>query len=577
MRFQPIAASDVRVVAAALLLSASLGSAAHAQTPSEATQVIEAFGANGTLTRAQMAAYLSSVEFKKLDADKSGSFDADEYMSAQLYARLPTCVNDRARETWLEENKAGPVDSTRLYSGNPTWKTHVDEMTTAHWSRAATEREQTSLNEAQLGKYLADERTRRNRVPTAAERLTSLMDGKTGDITIAQFNKFFLSEWFAKADADGSGTITFVEFTRVAAYLTAATEFCALAQADGVIARTDIEGTTMSTAAPALQVQLDRSVIRSRQAVSMMLPVPEAAAKRVFEREAAAAAERAAAAAISKRGFVPGRGFLIGGTRQLSAAREITWNQNAPAVFVRVIKDFTVDDPLKAEPALFTIQGERNKETTFAIDSTFQVDFYPASFKVLRAGAGVDVERSTGSSASHVETYYGTIHLFFWHAGWLESSYFKLSPNVEDNRTKTLTTFAGDLLWQPGFRFGQFRTNQWRPLGSAAFWYVTPRVALELGEVVRSPEGSDEPDITNARIELVSGLRIGPRFTTTYRGLRRFAFGESADNAGYQELAVRWSFDEYDRFSLKASIADGRKTTTADDKGTFSIGIGVKF
>ena len=212
---------------------------------------------------------------------------------------------------------------------------------------------------------------------------------------------------------------------------------------------------------------------------------------------------------------------------------------------MRVIKDFTADDPLKAEPALFTIQGERDKETTFAVDTTVQIDFYPASFQLLRLAGGIDVERQTGSGASNVETYYGTVHLFFWHAGWLESSYIKFSPNVEDNRTKEITTFAGDLLWQPGLRFGSFGTNQWRPIGRQAFWYVTPRAALEIGEVVRSPANADEPDVTNARIEIITGLRIGPRFTTTYRGLRRFAFGDAAENSGYQEFALRWSFDEY--------------------------------
>lgn len=51
-------------------------------------------------------------------------------------------------------------------------------------------------------------------------------------------------------------------------------------------------------------------------------------------------------------------------------------------------QDFTVDDPLKAEPALFTVQGERNKETTFSIGTTVQIDFHPASFTVLKAATG---------------------------------------------------------------------------------------------------------------------------------------------------------------------------------------------
>jgi hypothetical protein len=71
----------------------------------------------------------------------------------------------------------------------------------------------------------------------------------------------------------------------------------------------------------------------------------------------------------------------------------------------------------------------------------------------------------------------------------------------------------------------------------------------------------------------VAGLAIGPRATATYRGLQRVGAGDSK----YQEVSLRWSVDEYDRFSLKTSFAHGRKTTTADDKQTFSMGIGVKF
>lgn len=577
MRCQATTASSLSVrLTVVLLFIADASGVARGQAPSEAAQIIETFGTDGTLREAGMEQYVKSAEFRRLDGDKSGNLDADEYMSAQLYARLPTCGNDKARETWLGENKQGPLDVARLYDGNPLWRIHIDETVKTQWARAA--KGQSSINETQLAAVLVDERTRRNRVPTAGERLNALSGGQEGDVSLAQFNTFFLSEWFARADGDASGSLSFAEFTRAATYLTAAVEFCALAGNDGLVTRADIaDASKMSTDAPALLNQLDRLRTAARQKISPLIPIPRGQAKTIFEDEEKAAAERAAAAALSPRGFVPGRGFLISGVRQLSPAKEISWNQNEPAIFLRVIKDFTVDDPLKAEPALFTIQGARDKETTFAIDTTVQLDYYPASFQLLRLAGGIDIERQTGSSASNIDTYYGTLHLFFWHAGWLESSYIKFSPNVEDDRTKEQTTFAGDLLWQPGLRFGSFATNLWRPINRKAFWYVTPRAALEIAEVVRSPTPADEPDVTNVRIEIIGGLRIGPRFTTTYRGLRRFAFGDSAENSGYQELALRWSFDEYDRFSLKASAADGRKTTTANDNGTFSIGIGVKF
>ena len=404
MRSRIAAASDARGrVAMFLLLSALLSGTVHAQAPSEAATIIESFGTSGTLRLAGLTAYLSSVEFRKLDLDKSGSLDADEYVTAQLYARLPGCGTEAARETWLTESAQGDVDSERLRSGNPMWKTHVNEMAQTHWSRASADGQ--PLDEAGVAAYLTKERMRRERVPTAAERLNALSAGQQADITITQFDTFFTSEWFAKVDTDGSGTLTFVEFTRASKYLTAATEFCALAGDDGLVARADIaDPVKMEADAPALQIQLIRSAIRLRQAVSPLPRVPVQTVRMVFEQEEKAMADRGVLAALSRRGFVPGHGLLLWGTRRLSESDEISWNQNEPAGFLRVIKDFSVDDPLKAEPALFTVAGEQGKETTFAIDSTFQLDFYPASFQLLRAAVGVDVERQTGSSGSNVRS-----------------------------------------------------------------------------------------------------------------------------------------------------------------------------
>jgi hypothetical protein len=566
------ASSDRRSAAIALLFCALLSRTAYAQTQSEAAKIIQSFGSGGTLSRDGMKRYLISLEFRKIDADKSGSLDADEYMAAQLYARGPDCGNEKAHETWLAESEQGPVDADRLYTGNPMWKTHVDETVDAHWKRASPQGE--ALDETGVEAYLAGEHARRERIPTAVERLTALTAGSQTDVTIPQFDTFFTSEWFGQVDADGSGALTFVEFTRTSKYLTAALEFCGLAGSDGLVTRADIaDPVKMEDEAPALQIQLVRSANRQRLAVSPLPRVPVQTVKAVFEQQEKDAAAEAALGALGAKGFVPDGGLLFMGTRRVTDAGDISWDQDQPAAFLRIIKDFTVDDPLQAEPALFTIAHERGQETTVAIDGTVQVDFYPASFTVLRAAAGVDIERRTGSEGSNIQTYYGTLHLFLWHRGWLESSSIRFAPNLEDNRTKKITTVAGDLLWQPGLKFGHFSTNQWLPAGNNTRFFVTPRAALELGEVTRSPEGSDEPAVTNVRMELVAGLAIGSRTTATYRGLQRFGAGDS----NYQEVSLRWSFDEYDRFSLKTSFADGRKTTTADDEQTFSMGIGVKF
>lgn len=566
------ASSARRHVVIALVACALLSRAALAQVPSEAAKIIEAFGSGGRLDRTGIQRYLNSDAFKTIDPDNSGTLDAGEYMSAQLYARLPACGNAQARAMWLSESSGGPVDAQRLYDGNPMWKKFIDETVDASWKRASPGN--APLDEAGLSRYLDAERARHDRIPTAAERLKALTGGQNADVTIAQFETFFTSEWFDRVDVNRSGELTFVEFTRASAYPTAATEFCALAGSDGTVTQDDLDDVAgMEAEAPVLQLQRRRSARDLRLAVSPLARVPVGTVQRVFEKQEKAAREQAELGALSPKGFVPGAGLLFAGTRQLTEDNAISWDHEKPAAFLRIIKDFTVDDPVQAEPALFTIAHERGAGTTYAVHGTIQVDMVPASFKVVRGAFGVDIDRLTGPEGTNTQTYYGTLHLFFGHRGWLESSYITFSPNLEDNRMKQTTKVAGDLAWQPGLKIGRFATNQWLPVESFIRFYITPRAAVEFGEVTRAPEGTDKPSVTNLRVELAAGLKFGKRVVATYRGLQRAGAGDSH----YQEASLRWNIDDQDRFSLKTSIADGRKTTTADDERTAAIGLGVKF
>src|SRR5262249_24077017 len=156
---------------------------------------------------------------------------------------------------------------------NPNWKLHIDETSEAHWKRASPKG--TPLNEAGVDSYLKAERARRKQVPTADARLKNLTRGQQTDVTVSQFQDFFASEWFDTVDENRSGALTFVEFTRATKYLTAATEFCALAAADGLVTLADIRDPEMMEAkAPALKIQLLRSATQLRIIVSPEMRVP---------------------------------------------------------------------------------------------------------------------------------------------------------------------------------------------------------------------------------------------------------------------------------------------------------------
>jgi hypothetical protein len=563
----------VRFAAISCVLSASV---VHAQPGATAAgEIVARFGANGQLDAAAFKTYVNASAFKALDLDGSGALDVDEYDAAALYARLPDCGNARARDTWLEETKNGDLTADRLYLSNPIWRAHVDVSATAQWRRASPVGR--ALDASSLAVFLDAERRRQGKALVVADRLKRLSPDANQDVTSDQLRELFFAEWFERIDRDGSRTVTFVELTRQMTYPLAPIEFCALAGQGSVIRQSDLSVARLASTAPVLLKLLLKDTAERVQAISPLPRVPLALVRRRFEEEERDDARRAALAVTGDHGFVPQFGYLISGKRTRSSDGTVSWDTNQTSLFFRIIKDFTVDDPRTADPALFAITKERGTPAAFTIDTTFQLDVRPATFTHRIVAAGIDVERSTAGSGRNVETYYGTADVFLWHGGILESNYIRLSPFVEDDRIQQLTRLAGDILWQPGIRAGWFSTDQWLLLGPGAEWFVTPRAGLELGGILRSPAGSVEPDVTNARVELIAGVTVGSGFKATYRGLRRFPVGNDVVASGYQEASARWSFDEFDRFSVKGTVAQGRKTVMDQPISVVTFGIGVKF
>ncbi len=257
----------------------------------------------------------------------------------------------------------------------------------------------------------------------------------------------------------------------------------------------------------------------------------------------------------------------------------ITWNRDVASAFLRVIKDFTIDDPVEAEPALFAVSKESGKEAAYTIDSTFQVDFRPGSATLLGLSAGVDVERFTAEDARrNRQRIYGTLDLFLFNGGQgVESHYLRFAPFIDNNELKKTTRLAGDVIWQPGLHIGRFLTSSWRPLGRSVEWYVTPRAVLELATALRKPEGADDADETHGRLELLSGLAIGKRFNISFKTFQRWGIRNELGHSHFEELLTWWNFDDLRRLSLKMSMARGRDTPTSSPATVFNAGLGVRF
>ena len=569
------------VLSAALIFSApSYAAAQQSDAPPEVV-LLQTFGSNGRLTLAQFTSYLAAKEFSTLDRNEDGVLDLDEYTLARLYLRSGNCQDLLGAAATFDADKkkaGGPLDAKGLVGGNESWKGHVEAMAAARWKQARKEPGE-AMTLPDIKAYLMRE-AGGDVLPTAAEREKTLLKtagDKIDPVPELTVRSFFRTEAFSRLDRDGSGNIDFREFTAAFPAFEQSAEFCEVAGQDFMISPSDFEH--LSAEAPNFQRFL-LALIPS----SFVGDVSRAALRSHFKAEQTAAEAEARLRDVGPHGFVPGYGFLVHGKRTVQE-KKITYDADQRSVFIRLLKDFTFDDPTTAEPATLAVTKEKGTHATMAIDATFQVDFDPASTFWRRLSVGIDAERNTATDPQvHRQRYYAAANVFVFHAGSpLESHAIRFAPYVENDDRTDVRRLAGDVIWTPGLHVRRLLTSTWMPIGRHADWYVTPRVVLEFGTVLSEsrPSGGVEdaakPDTSHVRLELLWGLMVG-RLNASFKTIRRRGFEDALGRSHFEELSAWWDLDDAKRFSVKTTAAWGKSSPTdAENKSSVTTGIGIRF
>jgi hypothetical protein len=563
-----------RLIAAGLVVLSADDAFAQQDTRPPELMLIQDFGTNGRLTEEGLRRHLRLKAFAAIDSNEDAALDVDEYTVARLYLRPGACGSfPDATPRFTEDRKVagGPLTAATLDSANHAWTLHLDEMTRAHWDRAGGASRPTGLNLEGVRAYLRGENSRMPVPHTVAARMKALekhlaVSSLPAELPELGVRDYLYGERFDVADMDGSQSIDSVEFAAAFNSSAAVAEFCALSGGDFLISRSEF--ITTNPEAPYLQRAL-------APLFPFAGPVALSDLRMRWQDDERVAVANARLGGLSPHGYVPNRGFLVRGARTVDG-KTISYDANQPTLFVRVIKDFTVDDPTTAEPAAFSITKEKGKVATFAVDATFQLDLKPANELLQTLSLGVDIERNTATDPQvHRQRYYGTMDVFSYHGGWVvESHGLKIGPYIENDDQKDLRRLGGTVIWTPGLNIGSFLTSQWRPLGTRANWYVVPRLAVDLADVLGETE--TEPDGGHIRGELLFGLAAG-RFNTTFKTFRRRGFEGQRRYSHFEELSAWWNVDELERFSVTVTTSWGKANHVDEVSLTkFVLAFGLK-
>jgi len=571
------------VLAVAYTLAWPGGAAAQQNDVPPEVALLAAFGVNGKLTLAGLKGHLAETEFASLDADEDGALSVEEYTAARLHLRPGSCHDLHAIPVLFDQDKqraGGVLDAAGLVEANEGWRIHIDQLARSHWEKKALARPGDELDPQRVAAYLARLKEKPP-APTLAAleaTLAAIVKAPLPDpVPEAALTTFFRDEGFAVLDADASGHIDAREFTAAFPSFEESAEFCALAT-DFVVAREALDRAV--AAAPHFQRFVNRLM-----PPLFIGPMPLAEVRAHFRKLEEAAKAEAGLRDVSPHGFVAGYGYLVRGSRKVNDEKQIVHDGDTSAIFIRLVKDFTFDDPSTAEPATFAVAKEKGSPATIGIDATLQVDFDPTSKVLRRFSVGVDAERDTGTDPHvHRQRYYAAATLFAFKAGSpLESHVLRLAPYIENDDKKDVTRLAGDLIWTPGVHLGRFLTNYWMPIGRHAHWYVAPRLVAELATVLSEAdplpgtEARPAPDGSHARLEFLSGFKAD-RFNTTFKTIRRAPFDEALGFSHFEELSCWWNFDDLERFSIKVTAAWGKALPTdADNRSTLTTGLGIRF
>jgi hypothetical protein len=259
---------------------------------------------------------------------------------------------------------------------------------------------------------------------------------------------------------------------------------------------------------------------------------------------------------------------------------------------------------------MFSVLKNKGSEPIFGVDGAIRLDYYEPSLvnyetMSFRPAVGVQWNRSgTGKDKRNIQRYYLDVDWFWNHPGdVLRSSQFQIGPLYERDSVKNIDKITGLVEWEPylnlpllpstGIRHSLFVDDSL--FGDKSFlgdgslfgddpssFFVRPRLALELSEILDQPEpqgmSKKVPNNTFFRYGMEAGFTLlRGRLNINYKMFHRVAADDPRREFIFHDATLNWSIDEEGHYTLTPGYKNGRTSPDFKHLDQFIAGFGLKF
>jgi len=590
-------------VIAALLFAATAasmqaGQAGQAGAPRsalwiDASRLIAEYSGDGLLSKDEFAAFYADWRFESFRSGGDGALaeqrlSPDEFDAALLF--LPVSGDAFAVASTAEWNARKGAGLYRLErcsvaalrgGSYPAWTKLAGDAVEAHWTAAGFG---ATATEAELGAYLrrlAVEKELRSDPEARWARLGELTRGAG----LAEPDVGVLERWVAEAalvalDADGDRRIDAWEFTAAHPGPDAFFgDFLAIIKALGATGSIDLDDLAGT---PGWKTRVKSLGGAWRAEAATWLGVGGLA-----DIDAKLRADAEEDAKPKGPGRLDDHGFVFGD-------RE-AFDDGASMWTLRVVRDHAKAGE-DAEPASFEVVRDSGENGT-SIHSALVLRYGPMEFGPTDGGllawtptVAFEVDRATLADDEEDRRVIalGASRTFASELGPLLWSEVELSARREMDVAAGIDRDTASLEWTPVFGpSDDFWTGAWRGLGAdeaskqGLQTIVRPSLALELTDVVESPDGTDEDDDDFLAPRLELGLRyrdtdgeVLASLTSTVTG--RLSLDADGDDHILQETVLAFPLDADGIASLNFAFKSGEEGPSFEGVRILTVGLGFK-
>jgi len=603
----------------------------------DAIKIINSYaGPDNRLSLEEFETYVKQNSLKRIDKDKKGGVNADEFFVALLCPQIINYTTDNNKITpyqnsMIEFNKyeKSILDENDIYNNKKLWWAAAIDLQLKIHKNLAGFMNKTTLDINKLSIYLNKIKSIKERPRQPNKRMESLVKfdkDYNNKIDQDEFACFILFEMFCDLDVDLNGKLDYLEFKKEFDYFTFPNDFFKLAQKnkkdsedpEGMLvgwneltkAYFDYNNISLRLLINNLKKYIyniktkypfgglwnknDEIDIKDVSKYGINKQLEDNYYKILKEKE------KKERKKIFKSQFFEGVGFILTETvyDEKNDTYEIDWEK--PAYSFRFIKEFK-QAGADAEPGTFSWTRKTGKDDLIDVDFALRLDSYRPSLtawnrRVITPAFGVDIEKiGTGDDEINHQVFHLLIDALYIHntGGLLKASHFKIGPSYEFEWEKNYQRIGGTIEWEPYLSFKGISTSPTNYLTSdgRVNLYILPNLALEINSVTNEPDQDPESesdqsdqeetktellDQTFVRYRLKTGLMLYDRFDVSYAYTLRHPIDEIDERYGFHELIASFKLDDNKIFSFDFSVTWGQDAPLFKDATIYKIGIGLK-